>query len=618
MLLRKTSLACQVAAALLIGGNNYAAAQSSANVLVVQNDASPASKTVAEYYMQKRAVPAENLCHISVKPEETIARQEFDVRIQTVLAQCIASTSSHDRILYIVLTKGVPLRIAGTDGRQGTVASVDSELTLLYRRMTGVRIALPGPVQNPYFAGSDSATPKPLAHEDQDIYLVTRLDGYTVEDAIGLIDRGSAPSKSGRILLDGRSSWQDKGNVWLKATADKLTSHGLVADRVEYDDTAKVLSHETEVLGYYSWGSNDPAIRIRHFDLKFEPGAIGAMFVSSDARTMNEPPPTWTLGDWDKRDTYYAGSPQSLTGDLIRDGITGAAGHVAEPYLDATIRPDLLFPAYLSGANLAEAFYQAMPYLSWQTVVFGDPLCAPFRTTNLTAESIDKGLDPQTELPGYFSARRLKAASQSQIKREALVAILKAEARAARKDLVGVREALEAAVAITPQLTTAHMTLAVGYQRDGMLDQAIAHYRAVLSYAPDDAVVLNNLAFLLAVDRHAPEEAHPLALHAVSAGRNNPVMVDTLAWIEHLLGRDAEAVRLLGPAVTAAPNIAEIRWHAAIAFAGVDNLTRAASELDAAVKLDPKLADREETKKLRQRLGGKGSTPPTTPATSRK
>ena len=43
--------------------------------------------------------------------------------------------------------------------------------------------------------------------------------------------------------------------------------------------------------------------------------------------------------------------------------------------------PDLpiLFPAYLSGMILAAAFYLTMPSLSWQNIVVGDPLCAPFR-----------------------------------------------------------------------------------------------------------------------------------------------------------------------------------------------------------------------------------------------
>ena len=59
-----------------------------------------------------------------------------------------------DRLLYLVLTKGVPLRIAGTTGLTGTLASVDSELTLLYRRLTGQQLSVSGRVDNPFFLGS--------------------------------------------------------------------------------------------------------------------------------------------------------------------------------------------------------------------------------------------------------------------------------------------------------------------------------------------------------------------------------------------------------------------------------------------------------------------------------
>jgi uncharacterized protein (TIGR03790 family) len=52
------------------------------------------------------------------------------------------------------------------------------------------------------------------------------------------------------------------------------------------------------------------------------------------------------------------------------------AGHVDEPYLSFTPRPDLLLPAYFSGRNLAESFYLALPALSWQNVIIGDPLCS--------------------------------------------------------------------------------------------------------------------------------------------------------------------------------------------------------------------------------------------------
>jgi uncharacterized protein (TIGR03790 family) len=65
-----------------------------------------------------------------------------------------------------------------------------------------------------------------------------------------------------------------------------------------------------------------------------------------------------------------------LTADLIADGVTGVSGHVYEPYLQFTPRPQYLLPAYYAGRNLAESFYLAMPALSWMNIVVGDPLCS--------------------------------------------------------------------------------------------------------------------------------------------------------------------------------------------------------------------------------------------------
>jgi hypothetical protein len=49
---------------------------------------------------------------------------------------------------------------------------------------------------------------------------------------------------------------------------------------------------------------------------------------------------------------------------------------VNEPYLVACARPDKVLPAYAAGRNLAESFYLGIPFLSWQGVVLGDPLCS--------------------------------------------------------------------------------------------------------------------------------------------------------------------------------------------------------------------------------------------------
>ena len=50
-------------------------------------------------------------------------------------------------------------------------------------------------------------------------------------------------------------------------------------------------------------------------------------------------------------------------------------GHVYEPFLEYSPRPDYLFPAYLNGRNLAESYYLSIPAVSWMNIVVGDPLC---------------------------------------------------------------------------------------------------------------------------------------------------------------------------------------------------------------------------------------------------
>jgi uncharacterized protein (TIGR03790 family) len=111
--------------------------------------------------------------------------------------------------------------------------------------------------------------------------------------------------------------------------------------------------------------------------MQWLPGAVATEYVSTNGRTLQQPPETWTFGRWSAPggSGWFAGSPQSLSADLIHEGATGASGHVYEPFLQGTPRPNHLFPAYLSGRTLGESYYLAIPALSWQNIVLGDPLC---------------------------------------------------------------------------------------------------------------------------------------------------------------------------------------------------------------------------------------------------
>ncbi len=579
-----------------------AGAQDGTNVLVVLNEASEASGRVAAHYVRARALPAEHIVRLRTAVTDDITRAQFEAEIERPIAEWLTRQAAQDRILYIVLTKGIPLRIRGTAGRRGTIASVDSELTLLYRKLTGAREISGGPVPNPYFLGTQRLVEsKPFSHLDSDLYLVSRLDGFTEADAIALIDRGVSPVRDGEVLLDQRGTLDRGGDPWLRAAAEALTTGGY--DRVVLEPSSVSLANRAKVLGYASWGSNDPGIRRRRLGLGFVPGALATMFVSTDARTLQEPPDGWQPGPAGDLKGLFAGSSQSLTGDLIREGVTGVAGHVAEPFLDGAIRPDILFPAYVAGFNLIESFYLAMPYLSWQTVVFGDPLCAPFRADKaLTREQAAPDLDPETELPKHFSARRLASVISAKVPPEAAKLMLRAEARRSRDDSVGMRQALEQATAIDPRLTTAQAMLAGLYEELGEHDRAIERYRSVLAVNPSDPVALNNLAYALAVHKSVPAEALPLAQKAYIASKRNAQIADTLGWIYYLLGSHQDAEKYLTEGAKMAPDHAEIQLHLAHVYAALGRKDAALGALNRSLQLDVKFSDREDVKKLREQL----------------
>ncbi len=591
------------AAALLLTVATTVHAQTAENILLVVNETSPDSIKIGDHYARVRAIPADNVLRIQLPVADQLPLAAYQFFIEQPIASWFAKRSAHDRIHYIVLTKGVPLRIAGTVGRTGTTSSVDSELTLLYRKMVGTTIPPQGQVANPFYLGTEPvAKAKRFNHRDHDIFLVTRLDGYTAADVIAMIDRGLAAAPAGDVVLDQKADLPPApGEGWLKDAAVALNALGF-ADHTVLETTTRSFAGTQPVIGYYSWGSNDPALRTRGVSLNFAPGAIAAMFLSSDARTFKEPPAQWVAGDTRDAQKAYAGSPQSLAGDLVRSGVTGTAGYVAEPFSDGAIRPDMLFPAYVSGFNLAEAFYLATPYLGWQSVVVGDPLCSPFASRRPgTDETVQAGVDPATELSTFFAARRLKDIEKAGLKTAGLQAWLRGEVRFNRGDIAGAREALEAATATEPRLVRAHHRLAEIYDAAGEHELSMARYRMVLEHQPNDGQALNNLAYALAVHGKDPQAALPLARRAHDLLKA-VATADTLGWVLHLTGDSAGAAILFNDVVRTAVKDPEILLHAATVFAAAGRPDAAARELSKAVALDKNLETREDVKTLRARL----------------
>ena len=354
-------LALLLAAAVSVFG------QGPENVLVVVNRSSPLSRSISDYYVLRRHIPLANVCRIDTKDQEPVSRADFKAQIADPISAFLRGRGLQEKILYIVTTSGLPLKVEGSNGISGDEASVDSELTLLYSEMRGRPHAVQGAIPNPFFGRINA----PFRHPDFPIYLVTRLTGYDFVDVKGIVDRALAAQNRGKFVIDLKADDSTQGNNWLLEAARALPK-----ERVVLDESKTVLYNESDVIGYAGWGSNDPDRKQRHLGFHWLPGAIATEYVSTNARTFARPPEAWTIGTWADKNGWFAGAPQTLTADYIHDGATGASGHVDEPYLHNTPRPNLLLPAYYRGRNLAESYYLAIPSLSWMNIVVGDPLCS--------------------------------------------------------------------------------------------------------------------------------------------------------------------------------------------------------------------------------------------------
>jgi uncharacterized protein (TIGR03790 family) len=380
-------------------------------VLLVVNTNSSVSREIGDDYAVKRKI--KNILSIHCQDSalnaenETVNLTDYIRSIENPIRGYLAM---HANIEFIVLTKGIPIRITGSamgscdEHSQEPKSvrghpSVDSTLAALdYARLPGamkIDITGSGAIGCAYSNRYWNAT-EPFSHRKFGGYLVTRLDGYTAADAEALVARSLAAEQNiaqiltrGKILLDvepvfglGDKTTQpgpiastnipaesaySEFNADMRHAYDVLTNRGIP---VELDLTTKFIGGRSNLLGYFSWGSNDERSwesndfysTNAYLSLYFAPGALSDTAVSTSARTFLP-----TTGG------------QSLMVDLIAHGLTGAKGYTDEPLLQAIASPTIVFDRYTAGYTLAESFYAASHFVGWEDVVIGDPLCSPYR-----------------------------------------------------------------------------------------------------------------------------------------------------------------------------------------------------------------------------------------------
>ena len=301
-------------------------------VLVVCNGDSAVSQAIANDYIRERKVP--HLLPVSCQDSaldtksETITLANYRQLIESPVRDYLAS---HPGIQFIVLTKGIPIRISGSD--MGSCdehsrmpvnvrghPSVDSTLAALdyTNQPDAVKIDITGSgaVGLAYSNRFWNAT-EPFAHAKYGGYLVTRLDGYTEAEAKALVRQALAAEQgltNGKILFDAQPIFGlgDKASPpkpiesvkilrespWGGYNADMRRAHDLLVQRGvpdELDVTETFIGGRTNLLGYFSWGSNDARYsKAAYQSLFFAPGSLSdtarlherAHFSADERRTI--------------------------------------------------------------------------------------------------------------------------------------------------------------------------------------------------------------------------------------------------------------------------------------------------------------------------------------------
>jgi Tfp pilus assembly protein PilF len=180
--------------------------------------------------------------------------------------------------------------------------------------------------------------------------------------------------------------------------------------------------------------------------------------------------------------------------------------------------------------------------------------------------------------------------------------VVRGELAMSRGDRAAARRSLEQASEQAPDLLRPRELLAELSVLSGDQAAAAEQYRRIIAIQPNNMIALNNLAYDIAVREKKPAEAVAMARKALSLAPRDPTVMDTVGWIEYLIGNTAEAAKLLVQASRGAPGNPEIRLHAAIALASQGARAAAQTELDAALKLAPGLEKRPEVQQLKTRL----------------
>lgn len=392
-----------------------------------------------------------------------ISYADFITRLRNPLRTHLTNSGLTTRIRAIVLTKGLPHRILDTDnptimdfpgsindeffGSDVTAASVDTELTLLWQDLSAGENGGPsdskadGVIINPYWKSSASiaslnninntvaktlvgggngptwTTSGPGTSTTRlvpgDLYLVCRLDGRTVADVRGVIDRAQnvyIDTTTATILLDesGANGIRDTSpNTELDNNANGLPSlwdgddyeyvrdlalsdgrwtqanvryngatgynNFFLGPRLPWRNDTGIIIVSSPVVMVSSYGANHLGQPVLQDGTTTAGSIYATSYNYANGAVFN------TMESFNCRDLGGLGqlpfAVQQQAADFLAAGGTFAVGNVWEPLADSVPDSRYLLTNFLLGTQTwAEASWSSIPSLSWMQLSLGDPL----------------------------------------------------------------------------------------------------------------------------------------------------------------------------------------------------------------------------------------------------
>jgi uncharacterized protein (TIGR03790 family) len=398
------------------------------NVFLVVNSNSDSSKTIANYYIELRKIPPNNVFYVDWKGSlGACSGKNFREQILMPALKAIDDRKLAQQIDYLVYSSDFPWRmelrsvfpddefkvpfdpIASLTGASYLAAYMASENPSIVR--PDINWYVPGPI-DPNIAACQKLASVPsrgfrgrylwdkngrrteASDSGQRFLLSTTLGvtqgrGNTVEEVLSYLRRSVAADGTrprGTIYFmwnrDIRSSVRDK---CFASVAQQINQAGGQATvrQGRLPDGAK------DVAGVMV---GTPTFDLPASRLTIMPGAICEHLTSAGG-------------------VLTAGAHQTPLTEFLRHGAAGASGTVTEPRaIQAKFPLASLQLHYVRGCSLAEAFYQSVsgPY---QLLVVGDPLCQPWAVAPRVAI---QGIPDPKNVSGTLSLTPSQAAGGGQ------------------------------------------------------------------------------------------------------------------------------------------------------------------------------------------------------------